>query len=83
LGARQRIGRGPWSGRIDAVGGLAWEQVVSGQRDLSTQSAVRAVPVVGTAVGLRAVAVDLAWTLPAGNLRAALVFRWPGVLGVF
>ncbi len=82
-GLRQRFGRGPWSGRLDLGGGVAWEQTVTGSRDLSTDVRIAPVPIVGGAAGLRAVAVDLAWTLPAADLRAALVLRWPGVVGVF
>ncbi|MFT4627612.1 MAG: hypothetical protein ACI8PZ_006299 [Myxococcota bacterium] len=83
VGVRQRIGRGPWAGRVDGIGGLGWVQTVTGQRDLSTIATVTPTPLVGAALGLRAVAIDVAWHLPGGALRAGLVLRWPGPIGVF
>jgi hypothetical protein len=82
IGVRQRLGRGPWSGAVDAFAGTAaiggWSRAGGDVR-----GAVEPGWLVGGRLGARGVALELS-AAPGGELfRAGVVVRWPGTLAVF
>lgn len=85
IGLRQRVGRGTWAARVDALAGLsAVHRLVSTEADPFALSS-STVPswTLAVAVQVRAAGFEIGWMPDLGITRATLVLRWPGVLSVY
>ncbi|MEZ4236027.1 MAG: hypothetical protein R3F59_07675 [Myxococcota bacterium] len=86
LGLRQRVGRGPWAVRLDALAGVdavqRWTHPVDAPGPLDLDTRVRPAPIVAAQLSTRSAGFELGWTRDgaATIARAALVLRWPGVV---
>lgn len=82
-GLRQRLGRGPWAARIDALGGVAaLRRLTSPAGDpFALEAETTPIPTLTAAIQVRSAGFELGWA--PGLSRATLVLRFPGVLGVF
>ncbi len=84
-GLRQRVGHGPWTLRVEGLGGLAavgsWTGAVEGER-LAIRTRTRAYPWGGGAIAVRGVRFDLG-VLAEGTWRVGVGLAWPGTLAVW
>jgi len=88
LGVRQRLGRGAWTGRVDAWGGVAWVHRLEARDPddpLRLVGTSGAAPLAGGTVRVRSVGFELGalWQDGAPIAWTAVMLRWPGVVGVF
>ncbi len=87
-GLRQRLGRGPWTVRVDGWGGIGWlERLVAPEDEpLGYDVAHTAVPVVGGAIRVRNVGFELGFGVGEDGFaagRAGVMLRTPGVFSVW
>ncbi len=85
-GLRQRLGRGGFTTRVDAYGGLTALSSVTSTEEVLLSRAESWAPVVGGAVQLGASALDFGWIFdgtPGGTRRLGLRVAVPGTFAVF
>ena len=83
---RQRVFRGPYTGRIEAW--AAWSGVVrlTGAIEQKRASVVRAyepAPFFGGTLSVSNAGFDMGWSPVGGEFTASMILRWPGVVTVF
>ncbi|MFK7931409.1 MAG: S1C family serine protease [Myxococcota bacterium] len=89
MGVRQRVGRGYWTARIDGYAGIAVVQTVRGSisnDNVRTATELDPRPIFGGRITLGAAGFDMgAVPLRDGGwaVRSAVVFQWPGRMGIF
>ncbi|MEQ1567846.1 MAG: serine protease [Myxococcota bacterium] len=84
-GPRLRLGRGPWTARLDAFAGVAWVNrwTVEADDPLDPRSTSAPTWQLGGAVHLRSLGFEISESPDQGVGRASIVFGWPGVVRVF
>jgi hypothetical protein len=86
VAARQRLGRGRYSVRVDAWGAVVampgFDAVV-GADDIRLVSTFQAAPLVGGQVGMGGGALDVGINPTTGKTTVSMVLNWPGVFSVF
>jgi hypothetical protein len=82
-GLRQRFGHGPWTCRLDLLGGVATTgQWTSTGDDFRVRSTTDSRPWAGGAIAARGIRFDLS-VLPDGTLLSGVGIAWPGTVAVW